>query len=393
VHDDAERLIAWLRIVAIPVLLLGHGLVSETSPSHTAFAFAVVSFSVYAVLTLIYASVRDVPPRVAALLLTLDVAFAGALAFTTGGGFSQIRFAFIWVPVSAAFRRRPGLTLAASVASVVVYVLQAFSHPSRSEDSGAISFVVVQASYLAWIGAAATLLTMLLARREHVVEGLLATRQRLVVEALAAEDRERKRLSEDLHDGPLQTLLAARHELEEVIELEDRGPGGRALSAITSTIASLRQQVTALHPHLIDQAGLEPALRHAGDRAARRGGFALRLELERDGPGPNDDVLFRCASELLANAATHASARHVVLRLGYEDGADVLEVRDDGVGFDPAKLGERLREGHIGVLSVRERAEGLGGILVIDSRVGAGARLAIRLPRVPAPVISRERVV
>ena len=82
----------------------------------------------------------------------------------------------------------------------------------------------MQASYLAWIGAAATLLSILLARHERVVEALLATRQRLVVEALAAEDRERKRLSEDLHDGPLQTLLAARHDLEDVVHGRAGGP-------------------------------------------------------------------------------------------------------------------------------------------------------------------------
>ncbi|HEY1479066.1 MAG TPA: ATP-binding protein [Gaiellales bacterium] len=380
-HDDAERLIAWLRIVAIPVLLLGHGLITEASPSHRAFVFAVVSFSVYAVLVLIGASIRDVPPRVVAALAALDIAFAGLLAFTTGGGFSQIRFAFVFVPVSAAFRRRPRLTLCASVASVLVYVIQALSHPSRSNRSDAVSFVLVQASYLAWIGAAATLLSALLARRERVVQALLLTRQRLVVEALAAEDRERKRLSEDLHDGPLQTLLAARHELEEVVEPGEPGPGARALEAITSTITGLRQQVSALHPHLIDQVGLEPALRQAGERASRRGNFRLVLELERDGASPNDNVLYRCASEMLANAATHASASLVTLRLGYEDGQDVLEVSDNGVGFDPDRLDERLREGHIGVLSLRERAEGLGGVLRIDAAPGRGARLELRLPR------------
>ena len=379
-HDDAERLIAWLRVAAIPVLLLGHGLISETSPNHRAFEFTVVAFSVYSVIVLIGASLREVPPRVVNVLAALDIAFAGLLAFTTGGGFSQIRFAFVFVPVSAAFRRRPRLTLAVSVASVLVYVVQALSHPSRTNRADAVSFVIVQASYLAWIGAAVTLLSALLARRERVVEALLVTRQRLVVEALAAEDRERKRLSEDLHDGPLQTLLAARHDLEDVVVPDQPGPGARALEAITSTITRLRQQVSELHPHLIDQVGLEPALRQAGERAARRGGFELDLELDRDGASPNDGVLFRCAAELLANAATHSAAQHVTLRLASEDDEDVLEVIDDGIGFDPQRLDERLREGHIGVLSLRERAEGLGGSLRIDSAYGHGARLEVRLP-------------
>jgi two-component system, NarL family, sensor kinase len=69
------------------------------------------------------------------------------------------------------------------------------------------------------------------------------------------------------------------------------------------------------------------------------------------------------------------------LRLGVRDGDDVLEVSDDGIGFDPARLDGRLREGHIGILSLRERAEGLGGALRIDSAFGQGARLEVRLPR------------
>ena len=99
-------------------------------------------------------------------------------------------------------------------------------------------------------------------------------------------------------------------------------------------------------------------------------------------------MLFRCASELLANAATHSAARHVTLRLDVEDGDDVLEVIDDGIGFDPERLDERLREGHIGVLSLRERAEGLGGSLRIDSAFGRGARLEVRLPREPVPIVA-----
>src|SRR4029077_13944230 len=108
-------------------------------------------------LVLIGASLREVPPRVVNVLAALDIAFAGLLAFTTGGGFSQIRFAFVFVPVSAAFRRRPRLTLSVAVASGLVYLSHALSHPSRT-NRAAVSFVIVQASYLAWIGAAVTLL-------------------------------------------------------------------------------------------------------------------------------------------------------------------------------------------------------------------------------------------
>jgi two-component system NarL family sensor kinase len=129
---------------------------------------------------------------------------------------------------------------------------------------------------------------------------------------------------------------------------------------------------------------MEAALSRAGERSARRGRFMLDLDVERRGPGPNDRALVRCAAELLANAATHARARHVELRLSVEGDDDVLRVADDGVGFDPSSLEQRLREGHVGLLSLQERAEGLGGSLRIDTAPGLGARFILRLPRAPA---------
>ena len=142
-----------------------------------------------------------------------DIAFAGALTYSSGGGFSQLRFAFLFPVVAVAFRGRPLVTAAVAAASTVVYVLQAAPHPSRSSN-GALSFVLVQAAYLAWLGFALALLSLLLARRDPAVRLLSAQRQRLVAEALTAEERERRQLAQDLHDGAIQNLLAARHDLD-----------------------------------------------------------------------------------------------------------------------------------------------------------------------------------
>jgi two-component system NarL family sensor kinase len=381
---DAERLIAYLRLSAVPVLILGQAYVTQPEPTPTAFKVALAAFALYAAAVVVLLQVWRAPPWAAEGFAAADIAFAGILAFTSGGGYSQIRFAFVFVPVTTAFRCRPMLTGAVSVASVLVYVGQALSHPSRHSQTGALSFVATQAAYLAWLGAAATLLAYLLARRERAVDQLLTARRRLVAEALAAEERERKRLSEDLHDDAIQNLLAARHELEDTAESDPTGPEARAYGAITTTIANLRAAVSDLHPYLLDQAGIEAALSRAGERSARRGRFALDLDVERRGPGPNDRALVRCAAELLANAATHARARHVEVRLSVEGDDDVLRVADDGVGFDPSSLEQRLREGHVGLLSLQERAEGLGGSLRIDTAPGLGARFTLRLPRSPA---------
>ena len=151
-----------------------------------------------------------------------DIAFAGALTYSSGGGFSQLRFAFLFPVVAVAFRagrsdggRGRGLDDR--------LLAQSAPHPSRS-NNGALSFVLVQAAYIAWLGFALALLSLLLSRRDAAVRLLSAQRQRLVAEALTAEERERRVLAQDLHDGPIQNLLAARHDLDWRRAPTPRGP-------------------------------------------------------------------------------------------------------------------------------------------------------------------------
>jgi two-component system NarL family sensor kinase len=380
-RDDTERLIAVLRLVAVPVLLAGEAYVPAPSPTSNAFKVVIATFAVYAAVVTIIVFRGGSRPHLPVLLACTDLLFAGLLSFTSGGGFSQLRFAFLFVPVTTAFRYRPRLTLAVSLAAIWIYVLQAVSHPSRRARGDADSFVAVNVAYLAWLGAAATLLSDLLARRERAVRSLLQARQRLVAEAMAAEERERKRLSEDLHDDAIQNLLAARHELEQRADDDPESAEARAYEAVTATIARLRSAVAELHPYLLDQAGIQAALSITGERAARRGGYELDLYVDRSDPSENDSVLLRCAGELLANAATHARARHVRVTLRTRANEDILTVDDDGQGFDVSILEQRLREGHVGVLSVRERAEALGGSFKIDTAPGRGAHFTLRLPR------------
>ena len=199
------------------------------------------------------------------------------------------------------------MTASVAAASTVVYVLQAAPHPSRS-SSGALSFVLVQAAYLAWLGLALALLSLLLARRDAAVRLLSAQRQRLVAEALTAEERERRQLAQDLHDGAIQNLLAARHDLDVAAQADPGGAEARAHAAITATVAELRGAVADLHPYLLEQAGLAAAIGQSARAAAERAGFALELDLTEGEPGPNDRAVLRCTSELLANVARHASA-------------------------------------------------------------------------------------
>jgi len=377
---DAERLTALLRIVAVPVLLIGEIYVPNPEPSERRFLVVLAAFTLYAVGTLVVARWELWPGTHWQLLAIADIAFAGALTYSSGGGFSQVRFAFLFPVVVVAFRARPLGTAAVAAASTAAYLIQAVPHPSRSSN-GAPSFVLVQAAYLAWLGLALSLLSLLLARRDAAVRLLSAQRQRLVAEALTVEERERKQLAQELHDGAIQNLLAARHDLDLAAKAAPDGPEGRAHGAITATVAELRGAVADLHPYLLEQAGLAAAIAQAARAAAERAGFELRLDVSEGDAGPNDRAVLRCTSELLANVVRHARAAHVSVVLTRGDDSYRVRVHDDGVGFDPVAVTATVRAGHIGLASLRERAEALGGAFTLESAPGMGTTATVTIPR------------
>jgi two-component system, NarL family, sensor kinase len=131
---------------------------------------------------------------------------------------------------------------------------------------------------------------------------------------------------------------------------------------------------------VLEQSGLEAALRAAGQRAARRGGFRMHYSLSSPRHHPQEVLLFAAARELLTNAATHADAANVSVDLQGDDGSIRLVVRDDGRGFDVGLLPQRIAEGHIGLQSQRERVESAGGRFEIRSSPGRGTAVEIDLP-------------
>ena len=88
------------------------------------------------------------------------------------------------------------------------------------------------------------------------------------------------------------------------------------------------------------------------------------------------EALYRILQEAINNITKHAAARHVAIRLSQVDGAVILEVVDDGVGFDPTVQSP----GHMGLRSMQERAEQVGGICRIESEIGKGTRIEVRVP-------------
>jgi two-component system, NarL family, sensor kinase len=375
---ESERVVAWLRLPAIALLALGEGL-QHPNRQQTGFLIALAIFSAWSAGVLAWVYLRPAGPRLALLTTGVDIAAITALAVLSGGPFSHARLAFFLIPVAVAFRFRPAITAAAAVVTTSAYVIQAVLHPALREPQAA-RFIVVQAGYLAWVGLACFLLSLLLARSMELVSRLAEERSRLLADALSAEQRERKALAEALHDQAIQNLLSARHELEEASESFSHASLDRAEAALAETVGQLREAIFELHPYVLEEAGLEAGLRSIAQRTASRGGFELQLDLRYDHRNFRDQLLFSAARELLANVVRHADARLVTLGLSELNGEVELVVEDDGVGFPPERLGEQLADGHVGLASQRIRIEAAGGRMRVASSPGEGTRVEIHVP-------------
>jgi len=375
---EAERIVAWLRLPAIVLLALGQSLTHENA--NRAWFFAVlVAFAIWSVAVLVAVSLRPVGSRFALFATAVDVAAITALAVLSGGAFSNARIAYFLIPVTVAFRFRPAVAAIASAATVAAYAIQAVAHPAHS-DPQAVRFILTNAGYLAWIGLACTLLAALLGRQTQNVASLAEARSRLLADALNAEQRERKALAEALHDHAIQNLLSALHDVEEAAESAAHPALGRAEAALLQTVDELRDAIFELHPYVLDEAGLEAALRSIAKRTAARGGLALHLDLHAPGTHLHDQLLYSAARELLANVLRHAAARSVTIELAADNGEAVLTVEDDGRGFDPEAVAASVANGHIGIASQRVRIESAGGRLLIRRRPVSGTRAEVRVP-------------
>ena len=202
---------------------------------------------------------------------------------------------------------------------------------------------------------------------------LAASRRRIV----AASDEARRRIERDLHDGTQQRLvslaLAVRNAEADVPP--DRGDLRGVLSHIATgladAVADLQEFSRGIHPAILSQGGLGPALR----TLARRSAIPVELDITADTrfPEPTEVAAYYVASEALANATKHAQASRVEVMLATRNGRLLLSVRDDGVGGADTARGS-------GLVGLSDRVQALGGTVSVHSPAGAGTRLLVDLP-------------
>ena len=215
-------------------------------------------------------------------------------------------------------------------------------------------------------------------------------RTHLIQQVMTAQDQERARIARELHDETGQSLTAVlvglraieqARSVAEAVELAERL---REMAA--QTLDEVGRLARGLHPRILDHLGLAVAATRLVQEFASQHGIVLdtRIEgLDSQAPWPLlDNTIYRVLQEALTNVAKHARARRISVRLLRTDHNVELQVRDDGVGFDPdvRENGVPTDRVGLGLRGMRERAALLGGTLTIQSSPGQGALITARIP-------------
>ena len=347
------------------------------------YAVIIGGYAVAAVAWLILV-LRGPVPRWADWASTgVDVLVIVALCLVSGGATAALLPVFFLLPISVAFQDRPGLTAIIGAITAFGYLAVWIFYSKRDDRVGLPNMVYTHFGFIIWLAVATTALSVVLARRAERLKALQEVRLQLVSEAMQSDERHNREIAEHLHDGPLQTLLAARLELDEARERSPDPALDMVYGALLETVIGLRSTVTRLHPQVLAQLGLTAGVQELLRQFQSRYDIDVVAELEEVGKPQSQSLLYRAAGELLTNAGKHARATTVRVDLRRRADRVILTVSDDGSGFDPAIVGKSLAEGHIGLGSLLARFDATGGSMRISTDAGHGTQVTVTSPPEP----------
>jgi len=317
-----------------------------------------------------------------------DPAIAAAICVVTGG-ISSIFYPFFYFTLLAtAFRFGAGAALTTLALNAALTVALFFLAPGPAAQT---SDLAIKLYYLVF----STALGMMLAHwaKENMDLALVRSealrqageRARTLLQRLMhAHEAERKHMASEIHDRLGGRLFTLQQGLSAAAESETLDPKMRqtlrGLAKEAQAFAGeVRTMMNDLRPTVLDEFGLDEALREYVTAIEPSVPFAISLDVDptlKTWRTDADAALFRIVQEALLNIRKHAGAAHATVSL-WRRGANVeMTVADDGEGFDPHAVGP----GHFGLLTMRERAEALGGHVSIESAWGAGTTVIVRVP-------------
>ena len=380
--SEPLRIRSILRLVLIVLIAL---LIYQTHVAHwlqDVFTVVLVAYAVGSIAWLVYLLRAPVRWWFRYASMFVDVAVVTALCIASGPGTISLYPIFFLMPISVAFLDSPAITGLLGLSASFGYLLAWAVYATRDQKMGDSipALVYVQVGCLLWLTAAITALSYTLSRRRARVLALLDVRRRLISESMRADERHSRELSEQLHDGPLQNLLAARLDLDELRDNPTPEGFDRLDAALRETVGDLRNTVSSLHPQVLAQVGLSAAVRDLAARYEQRWGTPVATVIDEVGRPEAEALIHRAARELLTNAHKHSRATRIEVTLRREFGETVLQVADDGIGFDPEILARRVSEGHIGLASLVVAVESVGGSVDFSAGPGGGSVVTVTVP-------------
>lgn len=214
-------------------------------------------------------------------------------------------------------------------------------------------------------------------------------RRQLLDRTVRVAEGERARIAANLHDGPIQRLAALGLVLDRCSLRFDRGDGEgamelvkRARNELSEEIRNLREMMSELRPPILDEGGLDAALRDQLSGWSATTGVGTRFEVAPHEPLPSDSetVVYRVVQEALTNVAKHARASLVTVSIGQSGKGLGVVVWDNGKGFNPRSQHEMLRNGHFGLVVMRERVELASGRFEVKSAPLTGTQIIVWVP-------------
>lgn len=214
-------------------------------------------------------------------------------------------------------------------------------------------------------------------------------RERFLANLFTAIEDERRRIAHELHDGVGQSLTLVISGLRSLPEsasaAEIQARGGKLKESAERALGEVKQLALALRPSLLDDLGLAPAIERVAAEIREHHPIELSVDLQtREGerlPEKTETACFRIFQEAMNNIVKHSGAKNATVLLAREPESVMLEIHDDGCGIEPRLLDEQSRVGgHLGIIGMRERAAQLGGELVVESRIGGGTTIRVRIP-------------
>jgi len=217
-----------------------------------------------------------------------------------------------------------------------------------------------------------------------VLRQTIQQRRELAMRLESAQEEERRRIAADIHDDPIQVMSAVDVRLQMLGASTSPIDPGQVLElqeVVRLSIERLRSLLFELRQATLDREGLVTAIREYVRHTAQESGWTYTVEDEllEEPPADLRASLYRIVQEAVTNARKHSGASHVSVLVASTSGGVAVAVRDDGRGFDVGML-ENLRPGHIGLSTMVERAELVGGWCRIAARAGEGTAVECWLP-------------